>query len=296
MTPALVGRRLAISATPPQRERLQLSQQIEQKQRLLLPAPTLLTDLHGLNNFAGGLRYHYNAWRFRHTLWRPYTNEVAQLLQQWAPQNAQLVVIGPSAGWHLPTAFLSQFETVVAIEPDPLARWLLRRRFPMVHWQFHHDDYFTPQHPLGWSDNTARLFSDFPDAALLFAHFLGQMVGLHPLAVAAEEQGEVIATPVYNHWKQKLNEQLQHRTWASFHDRLSGLQPPCAQQRQGETELSLPDLQAHFWPTQPQFYDHLTGQIGAHLPHQYRIWQRKPKVWHVIAVVWQNEGKSDGAR
>lgn len=294
LTPAVAGRKLDFRASAKPRSRSAGARlhrteimSISSKSHPLT-APTLLGNLRGLNNFAGGLRYHLNARRFRRTLWRPYTDEVALLLQQWAPQNRRLVIIGPSAGWHLPAAFLQQFEAVIAIEPDPLARWLLKRRFPSVAWQFHCDDYFTPQHPLGWSDNTARLFGDFPDAALLFAHFLGQLVGLHPLAVAAEQGTELCETSVYAAWKQKLNQQLAGRTWASFHDRLSGLAPPCAQQAHSETELPLPDLQVQFWPTSPHFYDHLTGGIGAQLPHQYRIWQRKPDVWHLVAVAWQN--------
>ncbi len=77
---------------------------------------------------AGGLVYHLRALRHR-PLWRAYSDRLAGWLQAWNPPCRELVLIGPSAGWTLPAAFLAGFGQVHVLEPDPLARRLLGRRF-----------------------------------------------------------------------------------------------------------------------------------------------------------------------
>lgn len=240
-------------------------------------------------NPAGGLRYHWNALRLRGRLWAPYTAEVARCLEDWHPAEPELVIVGPSAGWHLPANFLLRFQTVWAIEPDPVARWLLRRRFPGVNFRMVGDDFFTPAGSLPWSANLARLFTMFPDQALLFAHFLGQMIGLHPDAVASEDAAEQLhATRPFLRWKAALAGHLQGRTWASLHDRLSSATlPALAAPLELPAELAAPDLQRLCWPDAPgPVYDHLTGELASDLARRILMWSRRPDMHHVVEAMW----------
>ncbi len=167
---------------------------------------------HSAWNVAGGVRYHWQALRWRRTLWAPYTARVAAILGQWRQPTGRLVVVGPSAGWHLPSAWLEGFAEVVAVEPDPVARWLLRRRFPAVRWRFDTEDYFTPFGSRSWTDNTERLLTGQPDAAVLFANFFGQLVALYPDAVARERGETLAATPAYRAWQAAIVRSLDSTT------------------------------------------------------------------------------------
>lgn len=79
---------------------------------------------------SGGLTYHLRALRWRRRLWTPFRAQVAAWLAAWQPPCSELLLLGPSAGYTLDPAFLSRFAAIHAVEPDPLAHWLLRRRFP----------------------------------------------------------------------------------------------------------------------------------------------------------------------
>ena len=102
------------------------------------PAPVLRTHFA---DASGGLGYHLRALRFRHSLWAPYIATVQRWLHDWRPPTDTLVVVGPSAGYALDAAFLARFRSVRALEPDPLARTLLRRRFAQIAWHFDRLDY-----------------------------------------------------------------------------------------------------------------------------------------------------------
>lgn len=236
-------------------------------------------------NVAGGVRYHLQALRWRRTLWAPYTAHVRDLLIQWAPPNRRLVVVGPSAGWHLPAPWLAGFAAVVAVEPDPVARWLLRRRFPAVRWQFDTTDYFTPYVSGSWADNTVRLMDNWPDAALLFANFFGQLVALYPDAIAREAGDNLVATSAYRSWQAAVVQSLAGRSWLSLHDRLSSETAPALNRWDSAGPADSLDLAARFWPAGATVIDHLSDGWGAVQPRAYRVWQRKPAMFHVIEAV-----------
>lgn len=237
-------------------------------------------------NLAGGVRYHLGAWRYHRSLWAPYRLEVARFLQAWQPPCRELAIIGPSAGWHLPAEFLRRFSVVYAIDPDPLAHWLLRRRFAQVRWVAVTDDYFTPAGARLWSDNTARLFSDFPQAALFFAHFLGQLPGLYPQAVAVEQGDDLGESRAFQRWKALLNEQLSQRHWASMHDRLSSPTPPALGPTDLAAELPRHALQRLAWPQGAAVADHLTGGLAPAQPRRLLAWQRTPRMWHLVEALY----------
>ena len=108
-------------------------------ERLNAP-PTRLQDRW--NDASGGLGYHWRAWRYRQHRWAPFHEAVAGWLEAWTPPARTLVLVGPSGGYALNARFLSRFEQHVVLEPDPLARLLLRRRFPGFAWRFERADVF----------------------------------------------------------------------------------------------------------------------------------------------------------
>lgn len=85
---------------------------------------------------SGGLVYHLRAARHRHGLWAPFHASVAGWLADWQPRRRELLIVGPSAGYALPDGFFTRFAQVTALEPDPLARWLLRRRADAAQLRF----------------------------------------------------------------------------------------------------------------------------------------------------------------
>ncbi len=79
---------------------------------------------------SGGLLYHLRAWRWRRTLWAPFLAQVRRWQTDWRPDARHLVLIGPSGGYAQTRQFLERFPEITALEPDPVARYILARRFP----------------------------------------------------------------------------------------------------------------------------------------------------------------------
>jgi hypothetical protein len=78
-------------------------------------------------NLTGGWHWHWRAWRSQKR-WVPAAAQIEDWLLAQAMPRQQLVLIGASAGWMLPTAWLTQFEEVHAWDIDPLAAPLFRWR------------------------------------------------------------------------------------------------------------------------------------------------------------------------
>jgi hypothetical protein len=244
--------------------------------------------LRGLVNEAGGLNYHFLAWRFRKTLWRGFHHQVHATLAAWAPQEQELVIVGPSAGWNLPEDFLARFERVIAIEPDPLARWLLRRRFPRVRWQMDATDYFTPHGALLWSDNLSRLFARYPTQAILFSEFLGQLFGLYTDALAEVQEGQVVESAAFVQWKVGLRAHLATRSYCTIHDRwVSSVAPRPVPPAPWPFSPDGPPPPA-LWRDPQVAFDPLTAALTPDTPQRLLLWQRLPARWHVMAAVWRN--------
>lgn len=207
---------------------------------------------------AGGLVYHLRALRHR-PLWRPYAGQLAGWLQAWSPPCRRLVLIGPSAGWTLPAAFLHGFEQVQVLEPDPLARRLLAWRFPAVPFCFDRLDC------LGDRDGPARLVRAYPDAALLFANVLGQQV----------------ATPVLED-STGLRRALAAQHWASCHDVLSAARAPHGTLPATAAGLDAAALAERLWGGSGlEVCDHDTLGLGG-APGPLALWPLTPHAWHII--------------
>ena len=209
----------------------------------------------------GGLVYHLRALRHRHGLWAPFHRAVAGWLAGWQPRRRELVIVGPSAGYALPAGFLRRFERVTALEPDPLARWLLAHRPDAGRLGF------SRLNCLATPDGLARLAAAHPEAAILFSNVLGQ------LAAPAED------------WRRLIARHLSGHAWASYHDVISTTAPPKPGSEQALTidDQSLETTLAHFWPGGTiELTDHETFRLGGERPHRYTVWQITRQRWHLV--------------
>lgn len=208
---------------------------------------------------SGGLVYHWRALH-RRRLWTDFHRSVAMWLKDWRPRRAQLVIVGPNAGYALPPGFLEGFADVVALEPDPLARWLLRRRHPDARLRFE------PLDCLAEADGLARLAARFPDAAVLFSNVLGQ-----------------IEAPAAS-WSALLARHLAQQPWASYHDLISTACPPVRTESFSLDEgASLEAVLARFWRQgEVRLTDHGSFRLSGRGPFAYALWQMAPDYWHVV--------------
>ncbi len=215
---------------------------------------------------SGSLSYHLRAWRRRHTLWAPFHAQVRRWVTDWRPDTKHLVLIGPSGGYALTAQFLERFERVSVLEPDPLARWLLRRRFPGVVFDWRESGYLAQ--PGGF----ARLAATFPDAALLFCNLLGQELQGQPADIDR-------AT-----WLAELEPALAGHLWASWHDLVSttrapeGQAPACI-----DHAIPLDDLLTRVWcGGDLEISDHETAGLCPSAPRRYALWHLAPRSHHLI--------------
>jgi len=155
---------------------------------------------------SGGLVWHWRAlWRRRY--WTDFIDAVAVELARWQPPQRKLLLLGPSAGWCLPSDFLIRFESIHAIDLDPLAERIFRFNHGRAlhragaHLTFELENIFT---------SFDALIDRFHDHAILFPNMLGQHIYHVADTDTARLEIEAVKT------------KLAHRHWASIHDRLSG--------------------------------------------------------------------------
>lgn len=215
---------------------------------------------------SGGINYHLRAWRWRRSRWLPFHSEVARWLEAWRPETAELVLIGPSGGYALNARFLDRFQRLVVLEPDALARHLLRQRFIDFTFQFADSTW------LAQTDGPTILAQRYPDAAFLFCNLLGQ-------TLYGQGPGHDRSA-----WLTALQTALQQREWASWHDLASTARRP---DRFGQFALSqaeaLDDLLARFWLGGVlEIHDHECSGMLPASPRQYAIWQLAPSRFHLV--------------
>lgn len=217
--------------------------------------PRLLHD-------SGGLAWHWRAWRNRRR-WQPFRDTLAAWLGAWQPRRPHLVLIGPSAGHTLPTDFLARFASITVLEPDPLARWLLRRRLAGLPLAFDSLDAFA-------DGGFARLVQAYPRHALLFCNVLGQLAPRDEAAAAR--------------WCAALRTALAGHAWASWHDLVSTARPPRRMQSCFSAgPLALEALLARFWDGgELPLVDHGTLALAPDLPRSHAAWPITPRYWHLV--------------
>lgn len=215
---------------------------------------------------SGSLPYHLRALRWRHTLWAPFHARVRRWLTDWRPETKHLVLIGPSGGYVLAAQFLERFARITVLEPDPLARWWLRRRFPGVVFDWGESGYLAK--PGGF----ARLAVTYPEAAFLFCNLLGQ-----------ELQGQPVDFDRAA-WLAELDPALKGRAWASWHDLASttrapeGHVPACL-----DRAIPLDDLLELIWRDGfLEITDHETAGLCPTSPRRHALWHLAPRRHHLI--------------
>jgi len=239
-------------------------------------------------NPAGGLRYHVRAlWAGRD--WQPFRTALDRWLPVFHRPAARALLVGPSAGYTFPDAFLSRFSEITVFEPDPIAAALLGRRLRRLGVDFRVERADCLIAPLlrGERGLAEWLLAD-PAACLVFGNVLGQTRFL-------------VEDPDFVRFKCAFRERivplLAGRAWLSFHDRLSGTLAP--QFEQPYTASSRLDDQAvlrEFYARaagseQQELFDHESeGFFPSDLPHSYFHWQIDRARHHLI------EGVLSGAR
>ena len=231
---------------------------------------------------SGGLVYHARALRYREGLWGPFRTELQHWLERCLPPASELILVGPSAGHCLPTQLLSRFERVFILEPDLLARRILRSRLARARLVFEARDLLVAP-MLAGGPGLDALLERRPAASVLFCNLLGQV----QLDLSEEQQLRFQAA-----FKLRVLPLLVWRCWASFHDRWS--------LARDVGEPSPPTLSFERLPSDPELAAACFGASGAPLtvvdhgasalfpeawPRRYFSWQLTPQALHIVEGV-----------
>ena len=151
----------------------------------------------------GGPVWHWRALQRRNVLWQPFRNHIADWLSTWQLRESEIILVGASAGWCLPSSFLARFEKIICIDPDRFApilfRCVHRRVGARIEWV--HADFFA---------SAESILDAHSKAAVLLCNVAGQRRYVVSDIAAVETEMSLIKT------------RLGKRRWASFHDLLSG--------------------------------------------------------------------------
>lgn len=229
-------------------------------------------------NLTGGWHWHLRAWRSQ-SRWGPASLQIADWLMAQTMPRQPLVLIGASAGWMLPTAWLARFDEIHAWDIDPFAKPLfyarhgrhLKRQGKALH--------------LHTGDGLAllpELVRSMPDAFFWFDNVLGQLrfTGL-PLQETARQLGQI-------------KHQMKSVAWGSLHDRMSGpclpghlLPPSCAALAGWTMESRTGQDWLHSSGAVSPWLDHLTEHVLPQgTPVQYTAWHFKPSYAHWLEMGW----------
>jgi hypothetical protein len=229
-------------------------------------------------NLTGGWHWHWRAWRSQQS-WAATSAQISDwLLAQDMPQR-ELVLIGASAGWMLPTTWLLRFEHIHHWDIDPLAGRLFRWRHGRALQQhgialdIHCGDGLTGLH---------EIIAAHPQAFYWFDNVLGQLRFATPNLSALEVR------------LRQMHKALRQVAWGSLHDRMSG--PVTRQPTQPSAQLSRAGLTATSTEVQAwlgrmgavsPWLDHLTeGVLPPGTPVQYTAWPFKPGYAHWLEMGW----------
>lgn len=235
-------------------------------------------------NPAGGLRYHLRAL-LGSAGWAPFRDSLAGWLAEFEPSTRRALLVGPSAGYTFPDAFLRRFTTLTVLEPDPVAGWLLMRRLRrlgIAELRWEREDQLLQPLLHGTPGIAARLRSD-PGLCLVFGNVLGQTRFL--LSDADFDDFKAA-------FRAELWPLLATRSWLSFHDRLSGkLAPSFSMPLRAPSRLDdaavLHRLYDANSPSAPvELFDHQSdGFFPSDSPHTYFNWRIDRERYHLIEGV-----------
>ena len=239
-------------------------------------------------NPSGGLFWHLHAWRHQ-AQWSAACEDIQQWLGELPAQpgqRAELLIVGASAGWMLPSAWLQGFHSVTTFDLDRWAAPLFTLR---------HGAALRASHTV-LSCHTRDALADLdavlqanPEAVVLFDNVLGQL-RFHCTTV--DEASRRIA---------HITARMHGRRWGSVHDAFSGrtagrsnlptmhrsVQQRARASGHGNTrpvELGRFSRQLR---AQGEWLDHLTDQIfpvGTTVHHI--AWPYRPGYCHWLQAGW----------
>lgn len=223
---------------------------------------------------SGGLKYHFRARRFQHSLWMPYLKQIDSWLSGLNVQKKNLMLIGASGGYTLPRSWLHSFQFIQVIDPDPLAKFIFLKNIEHSNVSWDKKNYFVD------INHFFRRLSQIPeDTFIVFCNFWGQIHFIYPDFVYSWPKN----------WETTILRELEKFNWASFHDIYSGVnllpqdvlipkrpRPWSSLSDTSWLETILPvDSQVTFHET-PIF------NIASSDTFQYGTWQITPKQWQLI--------------
>ena len=236
-------------------------------------------------NPSGGLRWHWRAWRSA-ALWSPTSAQISSWLAGVQPDSKELLLLGPSAGWMLPSEWLLRFKSIQAMDIDPFAGLLfgLRHgpalRAAGIRWQYQTGDALA---------ELPRLLTEHPQACVLLDNLLGQLRFHTP---AWQDPAVFTSMQV-----SEIKRLLQGREWGSVHDLLSGpvkglsLEQDFPSARKAVAKQGIDRQHDIDWlvAAKPngEWLDHLTDQIfpeGTEV--QDMAWAFSPHYWHWLQSGW----------
>ena len=228
----------------------------------------------------GGLNWHVHAHRSL-SRWQKTSSQIEHFLLQSAPRASDLILIGASAGWMLPDAWLTRFARIDCYDIDPLAQWLFPRRHGRalrqagVELRLHRRDALA---------TLEAILEAHPQAVIWFDNVLGQ----HRYRI----QDEVETERQLN----ALKQQLLGRTWGSVHDVFSG---PGRQTWPADQAMPVDLAPAQAYDdsrmqtllqqvgAQRTWFDHGTrGVFPDRTPVHMLAWPFRQGYWHWLQMGW----------
>jgi len=238
----------------------------------------------------GGLIWHLHALQSRHR-WLATAQALAAYLDGIHPQRRHLLLIGASAGWMMPPAFLRRFDRIDAYDIDPLAGLWFRSRHAKhlrahgVALRYHRCDAIA---------QLPDLLAQNPQACVWFDNLLGQLRYRFGNTDAAQER------------LRQLHHGLRGHPWGSVHDAYSGrvrTHPPAingamslAFERSTSGVVHAGRALTHSaWAqhllasvgAEGEWLDHLTAEVlPPQTPGRMIPWAFNPRHWHWLQAGW----------
>ena len=233
----------------------------------------------------GGLNWHMHAFQSQKR-WQPTVAHIEHFLMHCRPRHRHLLLMGCSAGWMLPSAWLSQFEAIDAYDIDPLAAHLFNWRHGKA---LRKNQTQITHHRRDAMADLPDILAQHPLASLWFDNMLGQ----HRYRIRDEAQVEKEL--------RTLKITLEGRDWGSVHDLLSGPTQKLAQSSDLRMQavrqnVSSQDINTAYSQSLVQtlhaqgiWFDHLTSHVFADdTPTTLIPWEFKPHYWHWLQAGWQS--------
>ncbi len=233
-------------------------------------------------NLTGGPAWHWQAWRSKKA-WAPTVDALeAWLLAQTSMQTpSTLLLIGASAGWMMPPAWLQQFKEIHTYDIDPLAGFMFQWRHGK---NLERHDVNLTCHTQNALVDLPALLKAYPQACVFFDNVLGQLrFNSSNIQLVEKNMARCVQA-------------LKGREWGSVHDRMSG---PVGNGSKFSNMNELPQISGHLdkgedaqkWLTsiqaQSPWLDHLTGKVFTEeIAVHNMAWAFKPNYWHWLQAGW----------